>query len=348
MSPSRIFALAALVAAVGWLFAAGGSQGRATAQPLAAALGTAFTYQGQLQDNGAPASGSYDMRFVLYDAEVGGAQVPGSSVVTKSAVAVSDGLFTVQLDFGDVFGGAQLFLEIAVRPAGAGSFTTLSPRQELTPAPFARFAVSAQSAQSAAVAQSVAWGNITGRPAQATRQILVPGGAMSHAPNAAITPSAWGPRLTSAAPEISFAIPRPTDWDTTKPFTVTLYFALPTAPAGGTLNWRLNAGSSNLNLPPANADSGWDSLDFSQGRDAGALSFAASSRTNIAKSQAWVAQFSDAFNTWYMGSAVTTNNDFSNDPVWQFSFQRGAAAGNGETYTGDLIVVAAEVSYVAR
>jgi hypothetical protein len=38
-------------------------------------VGTAFTYQGRLTAAGSPANGSYDLRFILYDALVGGAQV---------------------------------------------------------------------------------------------------------------------------------------------------------------------------------------------------------------------------------------------------------------------------------
>ena len=37
----------------------------------AAAVGTAFTYQGQLLEAGSPANGSYDFQFSLYDAESG-------------------------------------------------------------------------------------------------------------------------------------------------------------------------------------------------------------------------------------------------------------------------------------
>src|SRR5207302_5197167 len=83
----------------------------------ATAAGTAFTYQGRLQDAGAPASGQYDLRFELFSSEIGGV---GSAVaVTNSAVAVSNGLFTSTLDFGmSVFSGAPAWLEIAVRPAG--------------------------------------------------------------------------------------------------------------------------------------------------------------------------------------------------------------------------------------
>lgn len=68
------------------------------AQESAAALTTAFTYQGQLQDGGSPANGAYDLQFTLYDALSGGAAV-GSSV-TLNDVSVSDGIFTVELDFG--------------------------------------------------------------------------------------------------------------------------------------------------------------------------------------------------------------------------------------------------------
>ena len=79
---------------------------------------TSFTYQGRLLDNGQPADGPYDVRFILYDAESGGSQVGGT--IIKDDVAVSDGLFTVVLDFGsNTFTGSARYLEIAVRPASA-------------------------------------------------------------------------------------------------------------------------------------------------------------------------------------------------------------------------------------
>ena len=102
-----------------------------------AALGTAFTYQGQLKQNGDPVNETCDFRFTLYDAAAGGSQV--GSVVTRSGVPVSAGLFTVGLDFGTgAFTGDARWLEIAVRcPAGSGGYTSLSPRQALTAAPYA-------------------------------------------------------------------------------------------------------------------------------------------------------------------------------------------------------------------
>lgn len=102
-------------------------------------LGTAFTYQGRLTDGGNPANGAYDLQFKLFDALSAGTQV--SSTLTLGDVAVSNGLFSLALDFGTAssnFNGAARYLEIAVRPgSSSGSYTTLSPRQPLRPAPYA-------------------------------------------------------------------------------------------------------------------------------------------------------------------------------------------------------------------
>jgi hypothetical protein len=103
--------------------------------PSLRAQGTAFTYQGRLSDGTNPATGSYDLRFGLYDAESAGTQQ--GNLLTNSATAVTNGLFTVTLDFGDQFPGPTRWMEIGVRTNGASSFTTLSPRQQLTPTPYA-------------------------------------------------------------------------------------------------------------------------------------------------------------------------------------------------------------------
>jgi len=100
----------------------------------AAEIGTAFTYQGQLQDGSSPAQGAYDFRFALYDDAAAGLQI--GTTVTNQAVAVNGGVFTVLLDFGGSFDQAR-WLEIGVRTNGsAGEFTTLDPRQSLTPVPY--------------------------------------------------------------------------------------------------------------------------------------------------------------------------------------------------------------------
>ena len=105
-----------------------------------AAIGTAFTYQGRLLDSGVPATGTYDLHFTLYDASSAGTQI--GPLVTKEDVQVSDGYFTTLLDFGNVFNGTALFMQIEVRPGSStGSYTALSPRVNLTAAPFAHYAL---------------------------------------------------------------------------------------------------------------------------------------------------------------------------------------------------------------
>lgn len=97
------------------------------------ALGTAFTYQGRLTDDGSAANGVYDFRFLLYDA-ANGSQV--GNTVARNDIAVADGLFSVPLDFGNVFTGEARYLEVQVRPgSSSGAYTALTPRQALTPAP---------------------------------------------------------------------------------------------------------------------------------------------------------------------------------------------------------------------
>src|ERR1017187_8010911 len=70
------------------------------------AQGTAFTYNGKLNAGGGPANGSYDLSFTLFPASSGGPQA--AAPATNTATAVSNGLFTVTLDFGTgVFNGTS-------------------------------------------------------------------------------------------------------------------------------------------------------------------------------------------------------------------------------------------------
>ncbi len=99
---------------------------------------TAFTYQGKLVDNGNLANASYDIQFKLFDTVTVATGVQQGSTVTLAAVQVANGIFTVQLDFGAAaFPGTDRFLEIAVKPAGGPSYTTLAPRQQVSSTPYA-------------------------------------------------------------------------------------------------------------------------------------------------------------------------------------------------------------------
>ena len=102
----------------------------------AAAIGTTFTYQGRLVDAGTPATGLYDMRYTVWDSAVGGLQVGGAMVLAP--VSVSGGLFTVPLDFGPgIFTGADRYLQIESRVFGGPAYSVITPRQKLTPTPYA-------------------------------------------------------------------------------------------------------------------------------------------------------------------------------------------------------------------
>ena len=104
--------------------------------PEASAQGSTITYQGRLMDGAVAASGNYDVQLTLFSAASNGTQI--GSRITNSPVAISDGLFVAAADFGaTAFNGADRFLEIGVRKNGTGPFAILSPRQKITPAPYA-------------------------------------------------------------------------------------------------------------------------------------------------------------------------------------------------------------------
>ncbi len=109
-----------------------------------------FTYQGRLLDGGQPANGSYDLRFRLADATNNGNYV--GPALTRTAVAVSNGLFAAALDFGaSIFDGSARWLEIGVRTNGSiDPYVLLSPRQAITATPYSTFANTAASAAVAA------------------------------------------------------------------------------------------------------------------------------------------------------------------------------------------------------
>jgi hypothetical protein len=147
------------------------------------AQGTAFTYQGRLHDSGVPANGTYHLQFTVYDSAAG-ANVMGGPL-TGPPLPVTNGLFTVTLDFGtSVFTGPARWLQISVRTNGsAAAFTALTPRQALTPTPYAIFAATASNVASGSVVKSV--------------NTLKDDVTLAAGPNVTITPS--GNTLTIAS-----------------------------------------------------------------------------------------------------------------------------------------------------
>ncbi len=116
---------------------------------------TAISYQGKLSSGGADANGPHDLKFRLYDAQIGGTQL--GTEILRDDVIVSAGVFTVSLDFGNQFSAAGArWLEIEVRVGtSTGAYTLLSPRSPITSTPFAIQTIRAQFADSAANADAV-------------------------------------------------------------------------------------------------------------------------------------------------------------------------------------------------
>ncbi len=135
------------------------SDGSACAQAVSAApaaLSTGFTFQGGLSNAAGPVSGACDFRLTLFNASSGGGQ--SGATLTRTNVPLTNGLFAVELDFGDVFNGDSRWIEVAVRcPTGSGVFTTLSPRQAIAPTPYALTAKQALGAPGRFMAYGDIW-----------------------------------------------------------------------------------------------------------------------------------------------------------------------------------------------
>jgi len=102
---------------------------------VAGPAGTVFTFQGRLSVGSAAATGLYDFQFALYDAATGTNSLGTNTVI---GVPVVSGIYTVALDFGATpFDGGARFLDLSVRTNGDLAFTGLTPRQPVTPVPYA-------------------------------------------------------------------------------------------------------------------------------------------------------------------------------------------------------------------
>ena len=164
------------------------------AKTFAAPMGTAFTYQGRLNDGGAPANGSYDLLFMLYNHPTDTLYF-GEHIILP-AVPVTNGHFTVQLNANGEFGpyaftGEARWLQIGVRSNPSANWTFLAPRQPLTPTPYALMAgtvpdgavTSSKIANGAIGAQQIAVGGISTSNLAAgtiTSDKLAPGSAEAN------------------------------------------------------------------------------------------------------------------------------------------------------------------------
>jgi hypothetical protein len=214
------------------------------------AQGTAFTYQGRLNSGPNPANGHYDLQFGIYDAVNNGTQQ--GSFVTNSATAVSNGLFTVTLDFGNEFpAGVSRWLDISVRTNGAATFVTLMPRQQLTSIPYS---IQSLNAVSAASAQSVLAANISGA--------LSPG----QLPSGIVTNGASGVNISGSFSGDGSGlsnVPGTSPWQTVSGPNVTTapnQSYLLTNGSATTVNLPANANAGDVVTVSGDGGSGWSAL----------------------------------------------------------------------------------------
>ncbi len=107
-----------------------------------------FTYQGELKQDGQPAVGDHDLRFRIFTSELGDIQLHVEYVDDQ---ILTDGQFTAQIEAESIMTGFERWIEVAVRAGSVSnsdrsdaSYTILSPRQMITPAPYATMAFSAK------------------------------------------------------------------------------------------------------------------------------------------------------------------------------------------------------------
>lgn len=102
----------------------------------------AFSYQGILEESGSPANGYYDFYFYLYNSNTGGVSVVCETPTSNNwNYQVVDGLYTFYLICGDgntdAFQGSSRWLEVWVKPTVGPTWTQLTPRQPVSPVPYA-------------------------------------------------------------------------------------------------------------------------------------------------------------------------------------------------------------------
>ena len=280
--------------------------------PVALAQTTAFTYQGQFNDNGNPANGTYDFQFRLFDAAAGGTQQ--GPALGFNDVQVTNGLFKATMDFGvAAFTGGNRWLEISVRPgASTGAYTTLNPRQELTSSPYSVRSLLATSADGL----SVACVNCV----TSTQIGSLPGGSPSYIQNSSLTQPASNFNISGNG--TAGGILSGNAVNATTQFNLN---AIRVLSNGGTDNLFAGAGAGAAN------PSGTSNAFF--GVNAGQATSTGGSNTFLGKS-AGVANTAGASNTFTGNNAGVTNNTGNNNTFIGFSAGASNTLGSFNTALG--------------
>lgn len=198
-----------------------------------------FTYQGKLNDGGAPANGVYDIRITQLEA----IDQPAGTDTIFDNVQVTNGIFTVDIRTGALIliENRLRFLEIAVRPGNSeGAFSVLSPRQAVNMVPYAGRSASAAEANYAVNATNVSGGTVSGNGAGITNL------NGSNIALGTVGPEQLAPNLIDA-PKRNASLLASKRWDVLRRWRT---FPVGTSPHGITFDgkhiWTANSGSNNI------------------------------------------------------------------------------------------------------
>ena len=110
-----------------------------------AGVSSLLSYQGRLTDtNGSPLTGTYCIKYSVYDSSSGGAKLWPAGAPTSTSTVVTNGVFNApvgemdSLSSYDFSANKTEYLNVDVSPAGCASFESLSPRQPITATAYAR------------------------------------------------------------------------------------------------------------------------------------------------------------------------------------------------------------------
>ncbi len=117
---------------------------------------TGFTYLGTLKNGALPANGSFDFQFDLYDSVN---STDPLDTIQISGVQVVNGIFKVDLDFGNRFPGSERWLGIAVKAGGSQNYTVLTPKLQISSSPYS--IKSLESATAATAENALNLGGVT-------------------------------------------------------------------------------------------------------------------------------------------------------------------------------------------
>jgi hypothetical protein len=135
-----LLAIALLIVAIGVLYPRQSAYAVSGGVMGGPSMTDSFTYQGYLDQAGAPANGYFDFDITIWDAETLGTQIASCTTAAQDNASVQSGLFTLNLlpdqTMSTVFNGDGHWLQVNVRQHGTATCTTLL-RQPITAAPYA-------------------------------------------------------------------------------------------------------------------------------------------------------------------------------------------------------------------